>query len=74
MNCSCNPCGCNNSPRLNGTELTILSGTQPNAHYRKNDNDIPSKKHNEYLAIGSCIALAVIFGFVTMSDKRTSKQ
>lgn len=68
-----NGCGCSMSPRLNGTDLTILSGTSQNVQYRKNEGGSEIKNNGGTIAIISCVVLAAIFGYVTLADSKSAK-
>jgi hypothetical protein len=63
-------CGCNNcgdkpaAPRMNGTEVTVLSGTRAgHVVARKNDGETLSK--GNYIVLGSAAAVALIAFFVS---------
>lgn len=59
-------CGCeSNTPKVSGTEVTLLSGTQ---HARQNSATAASgvdHKKGVYIVAGSAIAVAAIAFFMT---------
>lgn len=53
--CGCGSCGsCGNTPKMNGTEVTILSGTQ---RTRQNGGD---SKSDLYMVLGATAVIAVV--------------
>jgi len=63
-------CGCNGggekalAPRMNGTEVTVLSGTRAgHVHARKNDGDSSNK--GNYIVLGAAAAVGLIAFFVS---------
>lgn len=64
MNCGC---GCNNcgdsTPKVNGTEVTILSGTSSSV--RRNGDDDASPNKGMYVVVGSAVVVAAVAFFVT---------
>ena len=58
--CGCNTCG--DTPKVSGTEVTILSGTKPVA--RQNGEDDVSKT-GTYIVAASAVAVAAVAFFVT---------
>ena len=62
MNCGCNTCDdCGDTPKVSGTEVTILSGTKP---ARQNGFGDGSNKGFYYVTGGAAV-IALIAFFVT---------
>lgn len=65
--CGCGPCTtCGESTklaRLNGTEVTILSGTHSEDKARSNPSSDNDSKFGTYAVIASAVVLAAIVGF-----------
>lgn len=62
MNCGCNTCkDCESTPKVSGTEVTILSGTKPAKPARRNGG--PS--NGLYYVVGGAAAIAVAAYFIT---------
>lgn len=60
--CGCNNCG-GTTPRVSGTEITILSGTEP-ANSNPTSNPASSSHTWMYVA-GSAIAVSLLVFFAT---------
>lgn len=65
--CGCGSCG-DSSPRLNGTEVMILSGTETKASETKATSE---SKTGLYMVLGTALALAAIVGFTKSHKKST---
>jgi|ETNvirenome_6_85_1030632.scaffolds.fasta_scaffold05495_7 hypothetical protein len=67
--CGCNSCqGCSSSePRMNGKEITILSGLRENNSEQSQitNSDSDTSNVGRYAVVGSAIILAVIAGFAS---------
>ena len=63
---SCQSCG-NSKPRMNGKEITILSGLRENSTEQSQitSGDSDTSNIGRYAVIGSAIVLAVIAGFAS---------
>ena len=60
MNCGCNTCkDCESTPKVSGTEVTILSGTKP---ARRNGKAL---YEGLWVVAGGAIAVAAVAFFVT---------
>lgn len=64
--CGCNNCG-DSKPRMNGKEITILSGLRENDEKSQvtNNSDSDTSNVGRYAVIGSAIILAVVAGFAS---------
>jgi hypothetical protein len=58
--CGCNSCG--DTPKVSGTEVTILSGTKPAARHNGPDG---ASKTGTYIVAASAVAVAAVAFFVT---------
>ena len=58
--CGCNSCG--DTPKVSGTEVTILSGTKPAARHNGGEN---APKAGTYIVAASAVAVAAVAFFVT---------
>lgn len=55
--CGCGSCGsCGNTPKMNGTEVTLLSGTK-HSHSRQNGSE---SKSDLYMVLGATAVIAVV--------------
>ena len=63
--CGCNNCGDKTvAPRMNGTEVTVLSGTRTgHVGSRKNGDDTISK--GNYIVLGAAAMVALVAFFVS---------
>lgn len=60
--CGCNNCGDSKTPKMNGTEVTILSGTDTFKPARKNGGETET---GVYTVAISALAIAALAFFVT---------
>lgn len=65
--CGCNSCG-DCSPRLNGTEVMILSGTDGQKSTTATSSE---SKTGLYMVLGTALALALVVGF-TKNNKKSA--
>jgi hypothetical protein len=63
--CGCGSCGDKSLPRLNGTEVTVLSGTRETFSNRARKNDGEVSRKGDYVVIAAAVGIAAIAYFST---------
>ena len=66
MNCGCNTCkDCGSTPKVSGTEVTILSGTQSARHNGDRENPVSGSHY----VLGAAVIVGLIAFFTTRNSK-----
>ena len=74
MSCGCGCNNCGDTPKMNGTEITVLSGLRTNGNEGSSNSNIsnPSENNNKtntYLVVGAAVIFAIAVGFTLKTSK-----